>query len=83
MATRLNTRQADSVRANIQAQRIVEELQASYFGTKPEKSAGQIRTAEILLNKTLPNLAATQVELSGDALTVQIVSYADVTAPKP
>ncbi|MCP4465871.1 MAG: hypothetical protein GY813_03850 [Halieaceae bacterium] len=63
MAARLNKRQADSARAHIQANRIVEELQRHLHGER-EMTATQIRAAQILLDKSLPNLQST--ELQGD-----------------
>lgn len=57
---RLNKRQADMVRANIQASNIVHRLNQHLSG-EIELTSAQIRSAEILLNKCLPNLQATEV----------------------
>lgn len=63
MAERLNKRQADSARSLIQTQRTLQELQKHVFGER-DMSSTQIRAAEVLLNKSLPNLQA--VDLNAD-----------------
>ena len=63
MAERLNKRQADTTRAKIQASQLINRLQNHVDGNV-ELSATQIRAAEILLKKSLPDLQS--VEMSAD-----------------
>lgn len=68
--TRLNPRHQDMVRAKIQASVIINRLQKHIAG-KVDMSASQVTAARILLDKTLPNLQAT--ELTGqDGGPVQV-----------
>jgi len=69
MAERLNKRQADAARQLISVQRIIQELHRCVDGERNMKST-EIRAAEILLNKSLPNLTATDVTSKGEALPV-------------
>lgn len=70
MAARLRRNHQDEVRAKIQASQLINRLQDHVDGTV-EMSATQLRAAEILLKKSLPDLTAT--ELSGpDGEAVQI-----------
>jgi hypothetical protein len=55
MAARLNRRHQDSVRAKIQASQIINRLYDNLEG-KVELSSGQIKSAEILLSKSIPSL---------------------------
>jgi hypothetical protein len=59
---RMRPRHQDDVRAKIQATMIIKGLVAHIAGER-EMSATQVRAAEILLKKTLPDLAS--VEHSG------------------
>ena len=63
MATRLNKRQADSTRLKIQTSQLINRLTDHINGTV-ELSSTQVRAAEILLKKSLPDL--TSQELTGD-----------------
>ena len=63
MATRLNKFHADWVKQKIQASQLVNRLQSCAMG-EIELSKEQIRCIEILLKKSIPDLAAVQV--SGD-----------------
>lgn len=49
----------ENTRAKIQTTQIINRLTKHIFG-EIEMSASQVRAAEILLNKRLPNLAATE-----------------------
>ena len=60
MAARLNRRHQDDVRKKIQSNRILEELTKHVDG-KREMTSTQVRAAEILLNKSIPNLQSTEV----------------------
>jgi len=60
MAARLNTRQTEKAKSHIKTNRILEELGKVVFEER-EMTATQLRAAEILLNKTIPNLKAIEV----------------------
>jgi hypothetical protein len=60
---RLNRRQADTCRQAIQTTYLINRLHKHIEG-EVELTMAQIRAAEILLKKSLPDLSA--VELSGD-----------------
>lgn len=80
MAARLRVRHQDEIREKIKTSQLVNRLENHIFG-EIELSSTQIRGIEILLNKTLPNLQAT--ELSGDAdnpLTIQAIERKIVKA---
>lgn len=64
MAARLRKTHQDEVRTKIQTSQILNRVQDHVLG-KIELSATQLRGAEILLKKTLPDL--TSVEMKGDA----------------
>ena len=64
MAAPLRKTRQDEVRQKIQASQLINRLQAHADG-KVEMSATQVRAAQILLDKSIPNLVAT--EISGDA----------------
>lgn len=55
MAARLNKRHQDSVRAKIQASQLVNRLQDHALGNI-ELTAEQIRSCDILLKKSVPDL---------------------------
>ena len=55
MAARLNKRHSDMVRSKIQATQIINRLQNHIDGII-DLSSTQVRSAEILLNKSVPNL---------------------------
>ena len=63
MAKRINLRQDEQTRARIQTTKICERVQQHAMG-KLELTATQLKAAEILLRKTLPDLQA--VTHSGD-----------------
>ena len=60
---RLHPRHQDEVRVKIQTSQIINRLQ-NHLNGEVELSATQVRAAEVLLKKSIPDLAA--VELSGD-----------------
>lgn len=61
---RLHPRHQQEVRAKIQASQIINRLQ-NHLDGEVELSSTQVKAAEILLRKSIPDLSAT--ELSGDA----------------
>jgi hypothetical protein len=64
MAARKDLRHSEEVRAKIQTSQLVNRLQQNANG-EIDMTAGQLKAAEILLRKSLPDLSA--VEVSGDA----------------
>lgn len=62
MAARIRKTHQDDVRAKIQASQLVNRLTNHVLG-KAEMSATQVRAAEVLLKKSLPDLST--VEHSG------------------
>ena len=75
MAKRLTNRQADGARDAIQTGLLAKRL-ADHALNDAEMTQTQIRAAEILLNKTLPNL-----KVSEDTLTVEGDTNISVTFP--
>lgn len=68
MAARLRAHHQDDIRRKIQADRLIEWLQAGVFGTKFQKkdvvlTHEKVSAAKALLNKILPDL--TRAELTG------------------
>lgn len=64
-ATRRNRTGDDNTRAKIQTTQLVKRLQSNAMGDlEPELSVGRLKAIEILLRKSLPDLAA--VTISGD-----------------
>ena len=61
MAVRLNKRHSDMVRSKIQASQLINRLTDHALG-EVELTQTQIRAIEILLNKSVPNLAAIAVQ---------------------
>lgn len=70
MAARLNPKHDEATRQKIQTSQLVNRLQDHVNGVA-ELSQTQVRAAEILLKKTLPDLSAT--EMSGE-LAVPLVT---------
>jgi hypothetical protein len=61
VGVRLNNRQADSVRSQIQTGQILKRLHDHVHG-KIELEASQVRSAEILLSKSLPSLTSMEMK---------------------
>ncbi len=68
----------DDVRAKIQASQLVNRLQGHVFG-EHEMSATQLKAAEILLRKSIPDLSA--ITLGGDAENPLAITW-PVAPPK-
>ena len=65
MARRLNPKHDEQTRAKIQTSQLVNRLNKNALGELPkEMTNGQIKSAEILLKKTLPDLQS--ITYSGD-----------------
>lgn len=60
MAARLNPRHDEKTREKIQASQLINRLNKNALGALGDKemTSGQIRSAEILLRKVLPDLSA-------------------------
>jgi hypothetical protein len=66
MAERLRKRHQDEVRAKIQTSQLLNVLQNHALGLdNGELSPSRIKTAEVLLKKSLPDLSST--EITGDS----------------
>lgn len=73
MARRLNARNDEETRARIQASQLINRLQRHVDG-EVEMTQTQIRAAEILLNKSLPNLTASDVNLNNNVSLVDVLT---------
>lgn len=63
----LRAEHADAVREKIQVTQIVDQLQQLALGTSKAKwTAQRLKAVEMLLDKTLPNLAAVKHEVETD-----------------
>ena len=69
MARRLNTRNDEETRSRIQVSQLINRLQNHVDGNV-EMSASQLRAAEILLKKSLPDLQAIQHDIESGDITV-------------
>lgn len=65
MAERLRKTHQEDVRAKIQTSQLINRLQDHALG-KIELETTQIKSIEVLIRKTLPDLSAVQLEHSGD-----------------
>lgn len=75
MAARLNLRQTEQARAAIQTTQIIKRFQKHTLG-EIEMTPTQIRTGEVLLKKTIPDLSS--VSFEGDnRLTIEIRHFDD------
>lgn len=63
MAARLHLKHQDEIRKKIQASQLINRLTDHSFG-KVEMSSTQVKAAEILLKKSIPDLS--QVQGTGD-----------------
>jgi hypothetical protein len=61
MATRKQLWHPDEVRQKIQASQLINRLTANALSDAEIMTAGQVRSAEILLKKAIPDLASVQV----------------------
>ena len=70
MAARLRNRHQDEIRKKIQVSQLINRLESYALGdlTDEQVSSGKLRAISILLNKTLPDLSATEVtqQVDGD-----------------
>ena len=64
-------RHNETTRAKIQAQQLINRLQAHVDAPEPLLDSSQVNAAKALLNKVLPDLKA--VEVSGDEQSPMIV----------
>lgn len=76
MAARLNRRHQDFVREKIQASQLVNRLQGHALGEN-EMTPTQIKAAEILLRKSIPDLSSIDANITG-SLGVHEMSDAEL-----
>ncbi len=84
---RLTKRQSDKCRSAIQATHLIKRLQDNANGKLTDKSGnpiemtnGQIRSAEILLNKALPNLQAQELQATVQDDRIETMTDAELYA---
>ena len=76
MAARKDLHHTKQVRKKIQTSQLVNRLQANALGElDPEMSVGQIRSAETLLRKSVPDLSATDITTGGEQVKVELGSF--------
>lgn len=75
MAARLNRLHQDSVREKIKVSNIIDRLEKHVEG-EIELTATQVTSARILLDKSIPNLTATELSGSdGGELTIKVIQF--------
>lgn len=73
----LRPKHSDEIRAKIQASVLI-GLLSDHVQGKRDLSATQIRSAEILLKKSVPDLSAVEMSTAADSpFVVQVTSYAE------
>lgn len=75
MAARIRRPHQEEVKAKIRASQLVNALQKHVLGGKSKLTASQVKAAEILLRKCVPDLSATTI--GGDADNPLVVEHAD------
>jgi len=65
MAARIRAKHQDEIREKIRASQIINRLQDHVDGTV-ELSSTQVRSAEILLKKAVPDISTVAVDVEGD-----------------
>lgn len=70
-ARKMRVTHQEDVRKKIQCSQLINRLM-SHIGGEVELSSTQVRSIEILLNKSLPNLSDVKVEHSGDGITFNL-----------
>lgn len=75
MAARLRKTHQDDVRAKIQVSNLIHRVNEYAMGNLSDEdiSPNRLNAIKLLLNKTLPDLSTTEVQVSGD-LTVTSVT---------
>jgi hypothetical protein len=81
MAARHDSKHAKVVRERIQTSQLVTRLQNNALADEEIMTSGQIRSAEILLRKAVPDLQSTEIETGDGGLVVNLVSQ--VSGNKP
>jgi len=77
--TPLTRRQQDKHRESIETAKLVRRLKDHSLGLI-EMSPSQVRAAEILLNKSLPNLSATEIDATVSDERVETMTDAQLIA---
>jgi len=65
MAARIRAKHQDEIREKIRASQIINRLQDHVDGTV-ELSSTQVRSAEILLKKSVPDISTVAVDVDGE-----------------
>ena len=65
MAARINRAHDQKTRDKIQTSQLINRLQDNAFG-KVELTPGQLKSIEVLLKKTLPDLSAVTIDGNGE-----------------
>jgi hypothetical protein len=82
MAARLRAKHQDDIRRKIQAGNLINRLEKHISG-KIDLSPTQLRSIEILLDRSLAKLSALEISgPDGGPLTVEVVRFADTVARK-
>ena len=79
MAARKRPGLSENTRLRIKTTMIVKRLEDHIDG-KVDMSSSQVRAAEVLLNRTLPVLQSTTMEVSGGMEVKSVVSEEPITA---
>ena len=79
MAARINTRHSEEVRAKIQASVLIDRLHRHALG-ELEMTSTQVKSAETLLDRSVPKLAQIQHTGEGGGPMQVILSSTDVGA---
>lgn len=81
MAARLRAKHQDDIRAKIQAAHLVKLLQDNAHGKLAEElSTGRIKSAQILLDKSVPSLSSTLISGDDDKPVVHRIEMVVVDA---
>lgn len=75
MAARKQLWHPDEVRKKIQASQLINRLTANALSEEEIMTAGQVRSAEILLKKAIPDVASVQVSGEGGGPVKMVVEW--------
>lgn len=76
MAARLNKRHQDDIRQKIQAGVLIDLLHKNAMGTlQPEMSQSRVRSAQILLDKSVSNAPTELTGANGDPIEIANVPW--------
>jgi hypothetical protein len=81
MAARINKKHQDSVRLRIQVSQLINRLQGCAMG-KVEMTPAQMKAAEVLLKKALPDLSQVEQHNTGDTKTYLVQTPLEAKDPE-